>query len=36
MAKSRNLGNFLTISRLNISEFQIFLKNSFIQIEGYI
>ena len=36
MAKNLNLGNFLTISRSNISKLQIFLKNRFIQIEGHI
>ena len=29
MAKNLNFGNFLTISRLNISKLQIFLKNRF-------
>ena len=37
MAKNLNLGNFLTISRSNISELQIFLKKiDFIQIEEHI
>ena len=36
IAKNLNLGNFLTILRPNISKFQIFLKNGFIQIEGHI
>ena len=34
MAKNLNLGNFLTISKSNISKLQIFYNIGFIQIEG--
>ena len=36
MAKNLNLGNFLTISRSNISKLQIFLKIGYIEIDGHI